>query len=448
MLPRSSKTGQLKGIAYVSFLSTDSAANAKRELDGSVFQGRILHILSSEPKREALESNDFSLSKLPIKEQKGIKRKLAATSDTINWSSLYMSSDAVVNSIADRYKISKHELLDPTNSESAVKQAILEARVIEETKEFFTEHGINVLLFEGKNKRGFKNILVKNFRYGTTSTDLEAIFKQFGIVTSVLIPPAGTFAMVQMENEKDGERAFKALAYRRFNDNPLYLEKGPDDLIVSTLDKVKKNDISEFQTALDDTSNLENNITTLFIKNLNFATTTTALQNLFSPLSGFRSAIIKTKPDPHNPGKSLSMGFGFVEFNSSQTAQIALEAMQGYLLDGHSLQIKISTQETNPGELRRLKDLANEASKQGTKIIIKNLPFEATKSDVRKLFGTYGHLRTVRIPKNYNSRSRGFAFAEFLTPREAQNAMESLKNAHLLGRHLVLELSEKTGLDI
>lgn len=64
------------------------------------------------------------------------------------------------------------------------------------------------------------------------------------------------------------------------------------------------------------------------------------------------------------------------------------------------------------------------------------------KKDVRALFAPYGQLRSVRVPKKFDSSSRGFGFAEFTTKRDAVNAMNALKNTHLLGRRLVLAFAE------
>ena len=79
--------------------------------------------------------------------------------------------------------------------------------------------------------------------------------------------------------------------------------------------------------------------------------------------------------------------------------------------------------------------------------MVKNLPFQATKQDIRTLFGTYGQLRSVRLPKKADYTSRGFAFADFVTPREAENALNALKDTHLLGRRLVLDFAEAEALD-
>lgn len=58
------------------------------------------------------------------------------------------------------------------------------------------------------------------------------------------------------------------------------------------------------------------------------------------------------------------------------------------------------------------------------------------------MFAPYGNLKNVRVPKKFDSKSRGFAFAEFTTTRDAANAMEALRNTHLLGRRLVLAFAE------
>ena len=51
----------------------------------------------------------------------------------------------------------------------------------------------------------------------------------------------------------------------------------------------------------------------IFIKNLNFSTTTAELSEKFKHFNGFIVAQVKTKPDPKHQGKTLSMGFGFVK---------------------------------------------------------------------------------------------------------------------------------------
>jgi multiple RNA-binding domain-containing protein 1 len=53
----------------------------------------------------------------------------------------------------------------------------------------------------------------------------------------------------------------------------------------------------------------------------------------------------------------------------------------------------------------------------------------------------------VRVPKKFDRSARGFAFADFVSSREAENAMDALKNTHLLGRKLVLEYASAEAID-
>ena len=62
-------------------------------------------------------------------------------------------------------------------------------------------------------------------------------------------------------------------------------------------------------------------------------------------------------------------------------------------------------------------------------------------------YSAHGQLKSVRVPKRFDHRTRGFAFLEFISRHEAENAYNALKHTHLLGRHLVLEWAEE-GVDL
>ena len=59
---------------------------------------------------------------------------------------------------------------------------------------------------------------------------------------------------------------------------------------------------------------------------------------------------------------------------------------------------------------------------EGTKLIVKNVAFEATKNELRSLFGSFGQVKTLRMPRKFDGNHRGFAFVEFLTKQEAKSA--------------------------
>ncbi|RYP38294.1 hypothetical protein DL768_010799 [Monosporascus sp. mg162] len=446
--------GNNKGFAFVSFTHADAAVKAFRSADGHPFQGRLLHALPAAAKRQQ-ELDEFAISKLPLKEQKLLRKKAKAATDRFNWNSLFMSQDAVVSSVAARLGVSKSELLDPHSSDAAVKQAIAETSVIQESKKFFAKHGVDFNAFKS-GPRDDAVILVKNFPYGTTAEEIRSLFEEHGRVLRVLMPPAGTIAITQFAEANEGKTAFTKLAYRRFKSSILFLEKGPKNLFVDderqptvkadTSVGGQKLSVSELLER-DDTVADEGATFSLHVKNLSFKTTSAELAAAFRKLEGFKSGRVKTKTDPKKPGQVLSMGFGFVEFANKASAEAALKVMDGYVLHEHKLEVRASHRGRDAAEERRKEDNAKKAAGQQTKIIIKNLPFEATKKDVRTLFGTHGQLRAVRVPKKFNHTSKGYAFAEFTTPREALNAMNALEGTHLLGRRLVLQFAEEEAID-
>ncbi|KAF2401768.1 RNA-binding domain-containing protein [Trichodelitschia bisporula] len=442
-------TGKAKGFAYIQFVSAEHAVEAFNSMDGTIFQGRLLHILPATKRREN-KLDEFEVSKLPVKAQKQIRRKAEAASSTFNWNALYMNADAVMSSISSRLGIDKSELLDATSSDAAVKQALAETHIIQESKNYFAENGVDLEAFKAK-KRGDTAILIKNFPFGTTPDELRKLFEEHGTITRFLMPPTGTIAIVEFAQAPQARSAFKSLAYRKIKDSILFLEPAPKDLFSGAPKPQAVAPQIESRTVAPKLSTTELlqpeeeaaviNTSTLFVRNLNFTTTTDRLKEVFSPLDGFLSAQVKTKKDAKKPGQILSMGFGFLEFRTKQQAQAALAAMDGCVLEGHKLEIRASQKALDAAEERRKDDKAKASARQGTKIIIKNLPFEASKKEVRALFGEFGQLRSVRVPKKFDSSTRGFAFAEFTTPREAANAVDALRNTHLLGRKLVLEFA-------
>ena len=411
-----------------------------------------MHIIPAAARKEH-QLDDYEISKLPLKKQKQVRRKAEAASATFKWNSMYMNPDAIMSSVASRLGVSKSEILDPTSTDAAVKQAHAETNIIQETKAYFSKHGVDLESFK---KHGFSEtvILVKNFSYGTNGEEIKRLFEAYGNVKRLLMPPSATIAIVQMEQSAQARSAFGALAYRRFKDSILFLEKAPKDVfdgngsIVTEVTSTEKDGKLLASDLLEQTVVPERGVSsTLFVRNLNFSTTTEQLSGLFKPLAGFMSARVKTKTDPKKPGQVLSMGFGFVEFQSKEDAQSALVAMNGYQLDGHDLLIKESHKALDAAEERRKETLAKKIAGRRTKVIIKNLPFEASKKDVRALFGPYGQLRSVRVPKKFDSSTRGFAFADFVTVREAENAIDALQGTHLLGRRLNLEFAAEDAID-
>lgn len=463
-IPVNPKTGQSKGLVYVVFSDANDAVAAYNKFNRQFFQGRILHIVPGEPKKSAVKQLDeYDLKNMPLKRQNELKRKFAASQQNFAWNSLYLNSDAVMETVAKKLGVKKSDLLNPESSDAAVQQALAETSILNSIRQYFEENGVDLTTFGQTKEKSDHVILVKNLPFDTTVSELTDLFGEFGDLRKVLMPPDGGIALIVFKTIPQARSAFTKLAYRRFKTSILYLEKGPKGLFESELDNsmpagepqsaVPTKNVKDIKVSAADIFGTNESVvtheeeatpalptTSIFVKNLNFKTTTADLQRAFKTLDGLVLAQVKMKPDPKKPGQQLSMGFGFVEFDTHENAQKAVKAMNGYVLQDHRLQIKIS----HRGQDSADGSTAVSTSKAGdkTKILIRNIPFEATRKDIQKLLSTFGQLRSVRLPKKFNKSARGFAFAEFVTAKEAANALKALQGTHLLGRKLVMEYAE------
>ena len=301
--------------------------------------------------------------------------------------------------------LSKADILNPESDNAAVKLALAETHVIQETKSFLESNGVILASLSSTTRipRSETTILVKNIPYGTSTEQIRELFEPHGELRRVLVPPAGTMAVVEFALPEEGRKAFRGVAYRRLGNSIIYLEKGPTGMFVADGEEKDLSSLPTINVVAAGTkpititdSNLENegeltlsSGSTLFVKNLSFSTTSERLTLAFRNLPFFAFARVQTKPDPKRPGVAgeeggrLSMGYGFVGFKNPEAAKKAMKSMQGYVLEGHALVVKFAGRGTE--EEKEGKDGA--VKSKTTKMIVKNVPFEATKKDIRELFG-------------------------------------------------------------
>ncbi|KAJ2847335.1 Multiple RNA-binding domain-containing protein 1 [Coemansia brasiliensis] len=464
-MPISKDTKRPKGFAYILYLLPEHAVNAYKALDNKVFLGRLLHVLPGKEKPQPREPID-SLGgfKSGVKKEREAKKKALAGSD-FNWNSLFMSADAVADSISERLNISKADLLSADSTGNpAVRLALAETHIINDAKQYFEQHGVLLDQF-GNSERSDVVILVKNIPFSVTEDELRSLFGKYGSLGRVLVPPSRTIAIVEFLEPTEARSAFRHLAYKRIKDAPIYLERAPKDVFDTPYDADKHSQpdkpvedtkaqiekihepvsvIESSRLASQGSSDKGQTGCVLFVKNLNFETTEDTLRRIFNGVDGLASVTIRFKKDIKTQGL-LSMGFGFVEYKTPSAAQQALESFQGIEVDGHALVLKISDR---LGQAREASDSTTAGNLDGkkpksTKLVIKNVPFEATRKDIRELVSAFGQVKSVRLPKKFSGGHRGFAFVEFLTPQEAQHVLETMKSTHLYGRHLVLGWAEE-----
>ncbi|XP_076461166.1 serine/arginine-rich splicing factor 12-like isoform X1 [Babylonia areolata] len=75
-------------------------------------------------------------------------------------------------------------------------------------------------------------------------------------------------------------------------------------------------------------------------------------------------------------------------------------------------------------------------------LYVRNVPDGIRDEELRSLFSKYGPISDVYVPLDYYTRRpRGFAYVQFLDPRDADDAMYYLDGTRFYGRELEVEFA-------
>jgi len=237
-----------------------AASAALRALDGSIFQGRLLHVMPARPAPEheregggeegaggedGARGNGGDTS---FKAAREASRRAAAggAGDSKAWNSLFMRQDTVAAAVAAHFGVSKSDLLSRDAGDSpAVRLALGEAHVIAATKAALAAAGVDVARLEasaaaagsggrGKDgapapsiKRSSTALLIKNLPFATTERELRSLLAPFGPLKRLVLPATKAVALCEFGAPPDARSALRGLAYRRLHHVPLYLEWAP-----------------------------------------------------------------------------------------------------------------------------------------------------------------------------------------------------------------------------
>ena len=469
-IPINYKTNQSFGYAYISYETVESTIMAINKMDGEYFMGRRLHISIAEEKyskpQSELKTKFNPKDKSSYKKEKTYKLKTNYKDET-NWNYLFLNQNAVIDTISKRLKISKEDLLSQNNADIAVQIAAMETTIINETKEWLKQQGINLDILKGKRQDCIRSktiIFVKNISNKTNKENLQNLLERYGNLVRLLLSPSNTLAICEYVNKKHAENCIKHLSYYDLDGEPLYLEFAPEGLISPESENEKNKDKKNKNREIinineDDEEKKEDEINLvegqgkiLFVKNLDFSTNEKQLKKFFEKKDYI---VKKVEIAKHlKEGKNVSSGFGFVELKDEKMVLKAMKNLQGALLGGHSLKLSISKSNNDSNSKELLKNKRKRETEyndyeyedeniSNNKLLIKNLAFEANKEELRKLFKVYGQVKNLRLPLKLDGSHRGFAFIEFMSHEEAQKAFKELQNTHFYGRKIVIEWAKQ-----
>ena len=90
------------------------------------------------------------------------------------------------------------------------------------------------------------------------------------------------------------------------------------------------------------------------------------------------------------------------------------------MLDGHKLVLRLSLRKDAKDEPAKA---AAKAPGKGTKLVVRNVAFEATRKDIVALFGPFGQVKSCRLPKKFDGSHRCVCLAVALRCTDSKTCL-------------------------
>lgn len=245
---------------------------------------------------------------------------------------------------------------------------------------------------------------------------LYELFSQVGSISSIRICRDAItrrslgYAYVNYHNTADCERAIDTLNYT-----------------------IIKGQACRIMWSQRDPAVRRSGVGNIFIKNLDSSIDNKALHDTFNAFGNILSCKVALDD------QSRSKGYGYVHYESHEAAQLAIDKVNGMLLNGK----KVFVGHHIPRKART--SVYEEAIARYTNVYVKNLDSSSTEGDLMELFKPFGEIQSAFIQKNTENVSRGFGFINFVNHDSAMAAVEGLNNIEFHGKQLFVGRAQKRG---
>ncbi|KAE8658832.1 Polyadenylate-binding protein 2 [Hibiscus syriacus] len=197
------------------------------------------------------------------------------------------------------------------------------------------------------------------------------------------------YGYVNYNNPRDAARALELLNFTPLNNKPIrimYSQRDPS--------------LRRSGTA------------NIFIKNLDKSIDHKALHDTFYSFGNILSCKIAAD------GLGQSKGYGFVQFDNEESAQNAIDKLNGMLINDKQVYV-------GPFLRKHERGSASDKTKFNN-IYVKNLSESTTDEDIKTIFGEYGEITSAVVMRDPDGKSKGFGFVNFENADDAVKAVEAL----------------------
>ncbi|KAJ6692504.1 RNA BINDING PROTEIN [Salix purpurea] len=271
----------------------------------------------------------------------------------------------------------------------------------------------------GANNPNFvtTSLYVGDLEANVTDSQLYDLFNQVGQVVSVRVcrdlasRRSLGYGYVNYSNPQDAARALEMLNFTPLNGSPIrvmYSHRDPS---------VRKSGAGN-----------------IFIKNLDKAIDHKALHDTFSVFGNILSCKVATDPS------GQSKGYGFVQFDSEEAAQKAIEKLNGMLMNDKQKKYEREVELKQRFE-QSMKEAADKF--QGANLYVKNLDDSIGDEKLKELFSPFGTITSCKVMRDPSGISRGSGFVAFSTPEEASRALLEMNGKMIASKPLYVALAQR-----
>ncbi|KAG9135209.1 hypothetical protein Leryth_013493 [Lithospermum erythrorhizon] len=256
------------------------------------------------------------------------------------------------------------------------------------------------------------SLYVGDLDQNVTDSQLYDLFNQVGQVVSVRVcrdlstRKSLGYGYVNYSSSQDASRAIEVLNFTPLNTKPIrimYSHRDPS---------VRKSGTAN-----------------IFIKNLDKNIDNKALHDTFSSFGNILSCKIATDPN------GQSKGYGFVQFDSEESAQSAIDKLNGMLMNDKQVYVGHF--------LRRHERESHMGNTKFNNVYVKNLSESVTDEEMKNMFEEYGTITSAVIMRDADGKSKCFGFVNFENADDAAKAVDALNGKKIGEKELYVGKAQK-----
>jgi len=279
-------------------------------------------------------------------------------------------------------------------------------------------------------RSGVGNVFIKNLDKSIDNKAMYDTFSAFGNILSCKVAQdvegnSKGYGFVHFETEEAAVNAIQKVNGMLLNDKKVFVGRFVPR-------KEREKELGE----------KAKKFTNVYVKNFGEELGDEKLKEIFSKFGKITS--YKIMAEEGGKGK----GFGFVSFEDSESAEKAVDELNGTeVITGKTMfvgraQKKAERQQELKKKFELLK-LERLNRYQGVNLYVKNLDDSIDDEILRKEFSPYGTITSAKVMCCEEGRSKGFGFVCFSSPEEATKAVTEMNGRIIVAKPLYVALAQR-----